>query len=184
MALVQPVYRHGSVSMIHLRARFSPSCPPSELILNSHWEFIFHKGKLPAGINPAQLLPRPATLLAPSGRGLMAQGIFSCLAISSLACGIIHWGKLPGSNSQSVLASQASRTKHHKREMWRAAPLAWGQLCMGAKRSECQLLPLLPNVWSTPHSASPEVEQPGQGSRSLTALMSPLWPSQDCGFLN
>lgn len=100
--------------MIHLWARFSPSHPRSGLILDSYREFIIRKGKLPVGINPAQLPPRPATLLTLHGRGHIAQGIFPCLANSSLACGIIHWGKLPWSNSQSVLASWAGRTEQHK----------------------------------------------------------------------
>lgn len=40
---------------------------------------ITRKGKLPAGINPPRLPPRPSTLLPLCGRGHMAQGIFSCL---------------------------------------------------------------------------------------------------------
>lgn len=93
LALVLPVYLHGIVSTIHLWARFSPSHPPSGLILNSYREFIILKGKLSVGVNPAHLPPRPATLLALCGRGHMAQGIFSCLANSSPVCGIIHRGK-------------------------------------------------------------------------------------------
>lgn len=103
--------------MINLWARFSPSCPLFGLIFNIYWEFIIRKGKLPVGINPAQLPPGPATLLALCGRRHMAQGICSCLANSSPACGIIHWGKLPRSYSQSVLASWASRTSN-TREQW------------------------------------------------------------------
>lgn len=112
---------------------------------------IIRKGKLPAGINPPQLSPRPVTIPPLCGCGHMAQGIFSCLCQFFTG----WWHNSQGKTSliqiaicPCLMSLQNQETQESKAE----SSCSWlGQLYTELKGSKCSLLHLLGKIHSALH---------------------------------